>query len=149
MIDKNSLLIYNIIKEFLLLREGLNMNKRNTIQKTLVLEVAHRLRRHVTADEVYDEVVKTHPNISKATVYRNLKQLAKDGRIRRVDVANGADCFDYILEDHYHARCLKCGKIMDVKMNYMEHLETAIEDSEDFVFSGHDIMFKGICKECI
>ncbi len=124
------------------------MNKRNTIQKALVLEVVHRLRQHATADEVYDEVVKTHPTISRATVYRNLKQLCEDGKIRKVDIANGADCFDHILENHYHARCMQCGKVLDVKMNYMEHLENSVEDREDFIFSGHEIVFKGICKEC-
>lgn len=124
------------------------MNKRNTIQRTLVLEVVHFLKKHATADEIYDEVIKMHPNISRATVYRNLRQLSEDGKIRRVDIPNGADCYDYILEEHYHARCQRCGKILDVKMNYMNHLEDAIEDTVDFIFSGHDIIFKGICKEC-
>lgn len=124
------------------------MNKRNTIQKSLVLEVVHRLKRHTTADEIYEEVMKMHPNISRATVYRNLKQLSEEGKIRRVDLSNGADCYDYILENHYHARCLKCGKVLDVKMNYMNRLENTIENTDDFTFSGHDIIFKGICKEC-
>lgn len=114
----------------------------------LVLEVVHHLKRHATADEIYEEVIKTHPNISRATIYRNLNQLTEDGKIRRVDNPNGADHFDHILEKHYHARCMKCGKILDVKMNYLEQLEASIEPMEDFIFSGHDIMFKGICKEC-
>lgn len=124
------------------------MNKRNTIQKTIILEVVQLLKQHVTADEIYDEVIKTHPNISRATVYRNLKQLAEEGKIRRVNISNGADCFDHILEEHYHAQCLKCGKIIDVKMDYMRGLEHAIEQADDFVFNGHDIIFKGICRDC-
>lgn len=124
------------------------MNKRNTIQKTLVLEVVHLLKKHVTADEIYDEVIKTHPNISRATVYRNLKQLSEDGKIKKVDIPNGADCFDYILKEHYHARCLKCGKILDVEMEYMKNLEDTVAHTDEFVFQGHDIIFKGICKEC-
>lgn len=49
------------------------MAKRNTIQRSLVLEAVNKLHCHATADEVYEEIIKEHPTISKATVYRNLK----------------------------------------------------------------------------
>ena len=52
------------------------MEKRNTIQRSLVLNAVNKLQCHATADEVYDEIAKEHPNISKATVYRNLKLLS-------------------------------------------------------------------------
>jgi hypothetical protein len=42
------------------------MKKRHTIQCTLVLEALNKLQYHVTADEIYNEIVKEHPNISKA-----------------------------------------------------------------------------------
>ena len=45
------------------------MNKRSTTQRSLVLEAVKELRCHVTADEVYDTIVKIHPNISRGTVY--------------------------------------------------------------------------------
>ena len=48
--------------------------KRNTIQRTLVLEAVNHLRSHATAEEVYDAIVQQHPHISKGTVYRNLNQ---------------------------------------------------------------------------
>ena len=56
--------------------------KRNTIQRTLVLEAVNRLRFHPTAEEIYDDVIREHPHISKATVYRNLNQLAEDREIQ-------------------------------------------------------------------
>ena len=53
-------------------------NSRNTIQRQLVLSAVRQLQNHPTADEVYQEVQKNCPTISRATVYRNLKLLAEE-----------------------------------------------------------------------
>ena len=57
------------------------MARRNTIQRALVLEAVKTLHCHATADEVYEEIIKEHPTISKATVYRNLNLLSEMGEI--------------------------------------------------------------------
>lgn len=67
--------------------------KRNTIQRTLVLEAVNHLRSHATAEEVYDAIVQQHPHISKGTVYRNLNQLAKDGEIQKLENAGWTRLF--------------------------------------------------------
>ena len=54
------------------------MEKRNTIQKELVLNAVTKMHRHVTADEVYDYIKKDYPSIGKGTVYRNLSILADE-----------------------------------------------------------------------
>ena len=54
------------------------MERRNTIQKQLVLEAVAQLHNHPTAEQVYAQVVKEHPTISKATVYRNLEMCIRD-----------------------------------------------------------------------
>lgn len=113
-----------------------------------MLETVQYLKTHVTADMVYEEITKKYASISRATVYRNLNQLAKCGEIKRVKVPDGADCFDYQTHKHYHARCLKCNKIVDVDMKYMEHLESKILDSNGFAFYGHELIFEGLCPNC-
>lgn len=122
--------------------------KRNTFQKSLVLETVQTMKCHASADEVYDVVNKTYPNISRATVYRNLNELAKNKKIKKVEIPEGADRFDHQCFDHYHIRCLKCGKIFDVDMEYMKDLEKTIQYPQGFEVEGHDIMFKGICPLC-
>ena len=107
-----------------------------------------KLHGHPTADQVYAEVAAEHPNISRATVYRNLKQLAEAGEIGEVETPKGADHFDYQCHKHYHVRCIKCGNIFDVDMDYMPDLEKSIRNAHGFQFSGHDIIFKGICPRC-
>lgn len=124
------------------------MNRRSTIQRSLVLETVKDLRCHVTADEVYDTIVKKHPDISRGTVYRNLNLLSDMGQIRKVEVPNGADCYDYQCHKHYHARCIKCGRVFDVEMEFIEDLESHIKDTRGFKLTGHDIIFKGICLDC-
>lgn len=38
-------------------------NRRNTIQKDLVRNAVYEMKRHVTANEVYDYIKETHPTI--------------------------------------------------------------------------------------
>lgn len=124
------------------------MIRRNTIQCALVLEAVNKLKCHATADEIYQEIMKDHPHISRGTVYRNFQRLCETGEIRKREIPDEADRYDHICHDHYHARCVKCGCVFDVDMEYMTGLEKTIRDTHGFVFTGHDIVFQGICAEC-
>lgn len=124
------------------------MNKRITTQRSLVLEVVNRMRCHATADEVYNKIVKKYPHISRGTVYRNLNLLSDIGKLRKMEMPSGADRFDHICHEHYHAICVKCGRVFDVEMEFIEDLEKNIKDTHGFEIAGHDIFFKGTCLEC-
>lgn len=124
------------------------IKKRNTIQCALVLEAVKQLHSHATADEVYDLVSKEYPNIGKATVYRNLQRLSELGQIRKIEVPEGADRYDHICTNHYHIRCVKCGRVFDVDMPYMAELEKSAKNLQGFQSVGHDIMFRGVCPDC-
>ena len=124
------------------------MIKRNTIQRSLVLEAVNRLQCHATADEIYEEIKKDHPNISRATVYRNLNVLSEMGEIRRLETPGGADRFDHRCHDHCHVRCQKCGRVFDVDVDFITGLEQRIRDAHGFEFTGYDILFRGICPDC-
>lgn len=124
------------------------MERRNTIQKELVREAVFQMRSHVTADEVYEYIKNEHPSIGKGTVYRNLGILSEEGQIRRVEIPNGPDRFDFTLKDHYHVRCVKCGTVKDVDMDIIDNLQKRIHDNHGMRFLDYDILFKGICEEC-
>jgi len=124
------------------------MERRNTIQKDLVLKTVQELKRHLTADEVYEFIKKEHPTIGRGTVYRNLKILVEEGAIRKVEVPDGSDRFDFTLKDHYHVKCVKCGDIFDVDMEQLPDLKEKIRDTHGMEFLGYDIFFKGICPAC-
>jgi len=124
------------------------MSKRNTVQRALVLDAVKALRCHATADEVYHAIVKDHPGIGRGTVYRNLNLLSDMGEIRKVAMPGGADRYDHLCHAHYHAKCATCGRVFDVEMDLIADLETNIKDTQGFRFTGHDIIFKGVCLEC-
>ncbi|RGY96276.1 transcriptional repressor [Clostridium sp. AM58-1XD] len=124
------------------------MIKRNTIQCSLVLDAVNKLRCHATADEIYDAIVKDYPTIGRGTVYRNLQRLTEAGKIRKIEVPGGPDRYDHQCHDHYHIICIQCGRLFDVDMEYFTDLEKSIRDTHGFQFTGHDIIFKGICPEC-
>lgn len=124
------------------------MIKRNTIQATLVYEAVNRLQCHATAEEIYSEIAKDYPTISRGTVYRNLNRLAQMGKIRRMEIPGGPERFDHLCRPHYHVRCEGCGRVFDVEMDYIPGLEAGIKDPHGFRFTGHDIIFRGICPQC-
>lgn len=124
------------------------MVTRNTIQRNLVLKAVRELACHATAEEVYDLLAKEHQNLSKGTVYRNLQRLCETGEIRKREIPDGADRFDHICSNHYHIKCVRCGKLFDVDMAFMEHLEQSVTDRHGFNFLGHELIFTGICPEC-
>ena len=124
------------------------MTRHNTIQRSLVLDVVNRLKSHATADEVYAEVAATHPNISKATVYRNLNLLSEMGMIRKLEISGGADRFDHICKEHCHVKCEKCGRVFDIDIPYIDGLDNRVENRNGFELTGYDILFRGICPGC-
>ncbi len=124
------------------------MERRNTIQKSLVLQAVFELKRHLTADEVYEFIKKSHPTIGKGTVYRNLAILSEEGAIRRVEIPDGPDRFDFTLKRHYHMRCVRCGDVQDVDLGEIPELEAKLRETQAVKLLDYDILFKGICAEC-
>lgn len=125
------------------------MEKRNTIQRQLVLQAVRTLHPdHPTAENVYAQVVQQHPSVSKATVYRNLNSLAQDGQLRRVSMPSDADRFDDTLKEHYHLRCAKCGRLVDLPLPYLDKLNAQAEQNSGCKVVAHNLVFTGICNHC-
>lgn len=123
-------------------------NRRNTIQKEMVLNAVRELKNHATADEIYHHIVQTYPSVGKGTVYRNLNILAEAGEIQKVIIPDGPDRFDHTLCEHYHVRCTGCGAVYDVDMDVIADVLPRIHDTHGFQFLDYDISFRGICPEC-
>ena len=123
-------------------------SRRNTFQKDLVRNTVYEMRRHVTANEIYEFVKGFCPTIGKGTVYRNLDILVEEGNLRKVKVSDEPNRFDLTLKNHYHVRCVNCGEISDVDMDEILGLLEKIHDTHGTDFLGYDILFKGICPKC-
>ena len=125
--------------------------KRNTIQRCFISEVFDAGKEHhISAERMYDLVAKKHPMIGRATIYRNLAAMAEDGKLQRIEVPGGPDCFDTFLHPHHHIRCGDCRNVFDVDMEHVAHDEVhgKIVDMRGFLFESYVLAFRGTCPKC-
>lgn len=123
-------------------------NFRITPQRQVILEALRRADSHLTADEVYKMVRARLPRISLGTVYRNLETLSRLGMIRKLELGGMQKRFDGNTHDHYHLRCLRCGRIEDVPMEPQTSLEESVEALTGYKILGHRLEFIGLCLAC-
>lgn len=125
------------------------VKERNTYQKNLIKETVLNMCTHPSADSIFECVKESCPNISRATVYRVLNQLADKGEIYRVKVIDGPDRYDKTLCKHYHVKCSDCGEVADAEITVFEDMEDRASNSSGYTITGHDIVFSGICPKCM
>ncbi|WP_209660854.1 Fur family transcriptional regulator [Acetoanaerobium pronyense] len=108
--------------------------------------------KHLSSEEIYDEVKNECPEIGLATVYRTLQMLDKIGFTNKLNLDDGCLRYELNLDqdahNHHHLVCKKCGKIIEVEEDLLDHLETKIESNYNFKIYDHDVKFYGICSEC-
>ena len=92
---------------------------RYSYQREAIKKVVKGTNSHPTADWIYNQTKKIIPKISLGTVYRNLKQLSKDGEINTIYDGNIAR-YDWNIESHDHLKCTQCGDLLDVHLAHDE-----------------------------
>lgn len=127
---------------------GSNQKYRMTNQRQVILEEIRKVNIHPTADDVYEMVRKRLPRISLGTVYRNLEILSTCGLIQKIGPVSSQMRFDGITKNHYHLRCIYCGKVEDAPIETVDKLENAIREKSDYSIIGHKLEFIGICPRC-
>ncbi|MCL2674779.1 MAG: transcriptional repressor [Defluviitaleaceae bacterium] len=122
-------------------------NRRNTVQRQLILNAVKELDVHATAEQVVEHLAKTHPAIGRATIYRNLNQMAESGELLKVGNFHGSTHYDHNCHEHYHFVCNECKCIFDVEGSFSNVLEK-LADTEGFDITACNISFSGLCREC-
>jgi len=123
------------------------MFERNTKQRSVILEELRKVKSHPTAQQLHEIVKKRLPNISLATVYRNLDQLALQDQVRKLETAGSEKRFDSDISDHIHIRCSSCGCIEDLKIR-PDQVIKHVKIVSDWKVIGGQIEYKGICPNC-
>ena len=121
--------------------------KRNTVQKQLVFDAVKTLDIHASAEQVYEYVVQKYPNISKATVYRNLSQMAAANELLNIGSFYGTTHYDHNCHKHHHFICEGCRSIFDVEGDY-DHIIDRATGKGDFDITDFNITFSGLCRGC-
>ena len=113
-----------------------------------IFDVLKAKRDHPTADMICERVREKYPEISLATVYRNLSQLCSDGAIIKIGAA-GRERYDIDTSDHTHFFCEACGEVYDIfsplELYGLADAECEIGGKINFAH----ITFRGKCKNCI
>lgn len=118
-------------------------------QRESIIECLKSRCDHPTADMIYMAVRETYPKISLGTVYRNLSLLVEQGEIIRISCGEGWDRYDARTSPHYHFQCRKCGKVSDLELSPMNHIDVLAGNGFEGKIEGHFAYFYGICEECV
>jgi Fur family ferric uptake transcriptional regulator len=122
---------------------------RLTPQRLMILAAIESSRDHISAEEIYAQVVAKYPNVNISTVYRTLELLKKLGMLYEIDLGEGP--IRYHAEGsghHHHLVCQGCGKVIDIEEATLSSLKEIL--LRDYGFSA-DLRHVGIfgrCRSC-
>jgi Fur family peroxide stress response transcriptional regulator len=125
---------------------------KHSVKRDAILRVLKETSAHPGAQWVYERLKPSLPDLSLATVYRNLRFFREQGDALSVGVINGEERFDGITEPHPHLVCSRCGAVLDLPPPQAELLCGSLErlHSEEKAFSidFRRTVFYGLCGDC-
>ena len=127
-----------------------NKGLKPTSQRIAVFKNITEREDHPTASDIYNDVVKKHPTISKATVYSILKILCDNGEVQELSIQKmGEARFDSVMELHHHFLCRKCGRVSDIFISCPGKcvIAKASEDRGNVVDEIQAYVY-GLCSDC-
>jgi Fur family peroxide stress response transcriptional regulator len=102
---------------------------------------------HLNIDMLYQEVKETYPNVSLATVYKNLAIMTENGLLEEVKIPEKKSVFEIKKEPHLHLHCTRCGKIEDLGID-TDGLIKEAEKTSGYDVETVDMVLRGVCPEC-
>lgn len=88
-------------------------------------------------------------NTNKVTVYRTLNFLYDKGYVEKLEFGEGKFRYELKKNHHHHLICSKCGKIEDVRGEFLEKIEREIYKDKGFKVKNHYLEFFGLCSDCL
>ena len=112
-------------------------------------KTANGTERHMSAEEVYKELVEAGEDVGLATVYRVLSQFASAGILIRRNFEHGTALFE--LDDghhHDHLICVMCGKVVEFIDEEVEKRQFEIAQKHGYSLVDHSMALYGVCPAC-
>ena len=119
-----------------------------TPQRRAILEVLTEDTYHLTAEQIHEAVKKRMPDVSLATVYNTLHELAQMEEVCELDVGRGVRRYEVSQENHAHRVCLECGRIEDVSSDFKK-VKPLFQCGEDFCPVRYVVTIYGYCAGCV
>ena len=118
-------------------------------KRNAILEVLRSTDAHPSAEMVHEMLRKEHPDISLATVYRNLALFKSQGIIQSVATVRGTERFDANTDPHVHFICAGCDAVIDLhQIEVPESLSSSVERSSGCHVDTCQLSFSGLCGSC-
>lgn len=124
--------------------------RRYSKQREHIYQLVVSSKNHPSAEDVYSAVKAHIPAISLGTVYRNLRLLVEEGKLREVTVEGSTVArFDGMTEDHEHFICTECGTILDIlpSITHSDYQRAAGSIQGGTIVS-HKLSYYGLCGSC-
>ena len=121
-----------------------------TTQRLTILEIlARATERHLSAEEIYRELLAVGEEAALATVYRVLTQFEHAGLVKRRHFEGGQALFELNnSEPHDHLICERCWRVEESVALSLTGEYTRIACETGFRVTGHECVFYGICTLC-
>ena len=126
----------------------MDIKRRRSLHRERIYEIIKNSSLHPTALWIYDFLKKEIPSLALGNVYRNLKILVEEGRIKIRDFGDGIEHYDAIIQLHYHFICEKCKVIIDFMIPVQNNITKLAQEKTRHNLTGHTIQFFGVCEEC-
>ena len=118
-------------------------------KRNAILTCLRQTRLHPSAEMVHEMLHAEHPDISLATVYRNLSRFKSQGIITSLGTVNGKERFDANTEPHVHFICTGCDAVSDLpQMQIPPALSCQAERCGGCRVTSCQLTFTGLCSNC-
>jgi len=113
-----------------------------TLPRLKILEILETSRqRHLSAEDIYKELLQTGEDIGLATVYRVLTQFEAAGLVSRHNFEGGHSVFEMDEGKHHdHMVCVESGEVVEFVDEEIERLQHKIAKSHNFELIDHSLV---------
>ena len=129
-----------------------NAGLKVTLPRLKILEMLeHSDTRHLSAEEIYRQLMDTGEDIGLATVYRVLTQFEAAGLVTRHHFEGGHAVFELERGHHHdHMVCIKCGHVDEFEDETIEKRQREKAESLGYRLIEHSLIMYGEClrKNC-
>ncbi len=123
---------------------------RYTSQKRMIAEEIFKSEHHFEVENFIDDFRSKVKKLSRATVYRTIKQLLEAGLLQKVMTRDGKVFYERSIPDqqHDHLICNGCGKILEIKDTHIQTYLDAICEKMNFRPGYRSLHIYGVCGAC-
>ena len=120
-----------------------------TLPRLKVLNLfEHSENHHLSAEDVFKELLSSGEDVSLATVYRVLTQFETAGLVNRHHFESGQAVFEVNHGHHHdHLVCIKCGKVVEFVDAMIEDRQKQIAREKGFEITEHSLIIYGRCSD--